>query len=154
MNTDPELLILIQIEPANPKYDQQLLRIKNDLKKALLYLEISGSELSVSIVNNESIQNLNLKYRNIDSPTDVLSFEQNEVFENRRILGDIIISTEKVEEQASEKDRAFYDELQLLLIHGLLHLLGYDHDTKEKEVKMFQLQDEIIQHVNKESIIS
>ena len=101
-------------------------------------------ELSISFVSLDEIHELNLKYRNIDKPTDVLSFPG-----INESLGDIIISYEKAKEQADSLGHSFERELAFLVIHGFLHLLGFDHETKEDEEKMIALQKEIILFLQK-----
>ncbi|WP_017472607.1 rRNA maturation RNase YbeY [Amphibacillus jilinensis] len=113
----------------------------------------SEVELSINFVNNESIQELNRNYRQIDRPTDVISFPLQEVGENEIAiigeelpisLGDIVISVEKAEEQAKEYQHSLNREYGFLVIHGFLHLLGYDHLNDEDEVKMFSRQEELL----------
>lgn len=95
-------------------------------------------EVSVTFTNNEKIKNLNREYRNADKITDVLSFPMNDGGE---ILGDIIISAEKAKEQAAEYGNSFEREAAFLCVHGMLHLLGYDHEISKKEEKiMFDTQ--------------
>lgn len=107
------------------------------------------TELSVTIVNNESIQQLNKAYRQKDVPTDVLSFPLDDdgpaVEGMPVILGDIIISHEKVEEQANSYGHTLERELCFLLIHGLLHLIGYTHDNEIDEKEMFAKQRAILE---------
>jgi len=107
------------------------------------------SEISITFVNKDEIQELNLNYRNRDEPTDVLSFPLSspDEWENNDIpiaLGDIIICTEIAHEQADEYGHSFDRELGFLIIHGLLHLAGYDHLNKEDEDKMRQAQRDIL----------
>ncbi|WP_163581193.1 rRNA maturation RNase YbeY [Gracilibacillus saliphilus] len=111
------------------------------------------SELSISFVNNDEIQQLNKQYRELDKPTDVLSFAlEEEVDQEIRIigadipvtLGDIIISVDKADEQALEYNHSLSRELGFLALHGFLHLLGYDHMNEEDERKMFSRQEEIL----------
>ena len=97
-------------------------------------------EVSVIFVNSEEIHEMNKQYRDIDRPTDVLSFEEHE----EDYLGEIFICEEKVYEQAISYDHSNEREFAFLLTHGLLHLLGYDHIEKEDEVVMFQKQDELL----------
>ncbi|WP_208585942.1 rRNA maturation RNase YbeY [Gracilibacillus suaedae] len=113
----------------------------------------ADSELSISFVNNDEIQQLNKQYRKLDKPTDVLSFAlEDEVDQEIRIigadipvaLGDIIISVDKASEQALEYNHSFSRELGFLALHGFLHLLGYDHMNEEDERKMFSRQEEIL----------
>jgi len=88
-------------------------------------------EISLSFVENKEIQELNGKYRGKNYPTDVLSFPLNEDIEGLIILGDIIVSIDKVIEQAYEYNHVFERELIYLIIHGMFHLLGYDHINEE-----------------------
>lgn len=118
-------------------------------------LNLEGEvECSLTFVDNEKIQVINRDYRGIDRPTDVISFALEEMEEDEvpilpeegepRVLGDIIISIERTHEQAAEYNHSFERELGFLVIHGLLHLLGYDHQTKEEEEEMFGLQEKIL----------
>ena len=111
-------------------------------------LELKNVCFSVIIVNNDYIHNLNKNYRNIDRPTDVITFalEDNKVIDTpeNRILGDIYISYDKAIEQAKEYEHSLKRELCFLTIHGILHLLGYDHMNEEDEKKMFRLQKELL----------
>ena len=103
---------------------------------------------NVIIVDNEYIHKLNREYRGIDRPTDVISFalEDNKDFVELdfRVLGDIYISIDKAREQAILYGHSFLREISFLTIHGLLHLLGYDHMKKEDEIVMFGKQDELL----------
>lgn len=112
-----------------------------------------NSEVSVTFVSNERIHEINREYRDKDAPTDVISFAMEELGEGEieligeelpRVLGDIIISIPKAEEQAKEYGHSFIRELGFLSVHGFLHLLGYDHMEKEEEEKMFSRQKEIL----------
>nr|WP_231495812.1 rRNA maturation RNase YbeY [Paucisalibacillus sp. EB02] len=114
-------------------------------------------EVSITFVNNDEIQEINRDYRKLDKPTDVISFALEETSEGEVeiigddipvILGDIIISVEKAKEQAEEYNHSLERELGFLAVHGLLHLLGYDHMTKEDEKEMFQKQEEILGEFN------
>ncbi len=103
---------------------------------------------NVILVDNKYIHQLNKEYRGIDKETDVISFalEDNidEIKLDFRVLGDIYISVDKARKQALEFGHSFLRELSFLTIHGLLHLLGYDHMTKEEEEIMFKKQDELL----------
>ncbi|WP_392391358.1 rRNA maturation RNase YbeY [Neobacillus jeddahensis] len=111
------------------------------------------SEVSVTFVSNERIQEINREYRDKDMPTDVISFAMEEVGEGEvellgvempRVLGDIVISIPRTKEQAEEYGHSFQRELGFLAVHGFLHLLGYDHMTEDDEKEMFTLQKEIL----------
>lgn len=103
---------------------------------------------NVIIVDNDYIHKLNKEYRGIDRPTDVISFALEDEVDNVkldfRVLGDIYISLDKTYEQAKLYNHSFLRELSFLTIHGLLHLLGYDHMIKEDEEIMFKKQDELL----------
>jgi probable rRNA maturation factor len=113
----------------------------------------AGSELSVTFVSNERIQEINRDYRDKDQPTDVISFALEEMGEGElkvvgadipRVLGDIIISIPRTREQAKEYNHSFMRELGFLSVHGFLHLLGYDHMNEQDEKIMFDRQKEIL----------
>lgn len=112
------------------------------------YLKIENVVFNIIIVDNEEIHKLNKEYRGIDKPTDVISFalEDDEMFikTNIRILGDIYISIDKAIEQAESYEHSLNREISFLAIHGILHLLGYDHMNDEDEKEMFRLQELIL----------
>lgn len=103
---------------------------------------------NVIIVDNKKIHEINKEYRGIDKETDVISFalEDDKTFnrEDIRVLGDIYISLDRVKSQSEEYGHSFKRELYFLAVHGLLHLLGYDHMTKEDEEVMFKKQEEVL----------
>lgn len=117
-------------------------KVLNKLCTKLQYIQIS-----LLITDDEQIKQLNALYRNIDKPTDVLSFPQFEKDEeiNSGMLGDIVVSFDTLKKQASEADISEQREMAFLFIHGLLHLLGYDHERSEEEENiMFELQESIL----------
>ena len=118
--------------------------------------KIQNSKLimTITLTNPKYIQKINKEYRNIDRATDVLSFPmferkeleekiKNNDFQNEDILGDVIISIEKVEEQAKEYGHSFERELSYMLVHGFYHLMGYDH-IEEKDKKEMRPKEEKI----------
>jgi probable rRNA maturation factor len=117
---------------------------------AQLTLELTNSadksDLSIVIGNDTLLQKLNAKYRHIDAPTDVLSFPSGEVDPDTSAiyLGDIIISLPRAEYQASKEGHPLVDELQLLVVHGVLHLLGHDHGESADKKVMQVAQDNIL----------
>ena len=124
------------------------------LKTTLSILNIKCDPIvSVTFVDNKYIHKINKKYRQIDRPTDVISFAFLDSENNYDtilysqgvvILGDIYISIEKAKEQAIEYQHSLHRELCFLFVHGLLHLLGFDHMNEEDEKEMFALQDKIL----------
>lgn len=125
-----------RFEHINFNYNE----IINDVCKVF---ENYNNELSLILINNNEIHKMNKEYRSIDRPTDVLSFESDE----EDYIGDIFISIEKVVEQAIEYNHSTNREFAFLLVHGILHLLGYDHMIKEDEEIMFKKQDEIMKEL-------
>lgn len=115
---------------------------------AIKHENLEKIEFNIIIVDNEKIHKINKEYRGIDRPTDVISFalEDNKDFPSLdyRILGDIYISIDKVYEQSKEYNHSIKRELYFLIIHGFLHLLGYDHMEKEDEKIMFSKQEDIL----------
>ncbi len=118
-------------------------------------LENSKLYITITLTTPENIQKINKEYRNIDKATDVLSFPmfekdeldekiQRKAFEHEDILGDIIISIEKVEEQAKEYEHSFERELSYMLVHGFYHLMGYDHIKEEDKLMMRQKEEKIL----------
>lgn len=110
---------------------------------------LSGGEVSVIIADNAVLQNLNRQFRNNDTPTDVLSFcylESNDRLaraENDFAVGDVYISVERAREQAKEAGHNLGREIALLAVHGVLHLLGYDHD-EETEARLMQKKEDAV----------
>ena len=146
------------MELSFSSYDEQYDYLEEDYLKLLDFtfhhLKLKSEPLiSVSIVDNQMIKEINRDYRGIDKETDVISFafldndeRRVEKLQNPGIvdLGEIYISLPKAISQAEEYGHSLKRELYFLFLHGLLHLLGYDHMKKEDELIMFNLQDEIL----------
>ena len=116
-------------------------------------------DVYITLTNNDENHKINKEYRDVDRPTDVLSFpmyERDEIAglkndtddEIEKILGDIIVSIEKVREQAEEYGHSFERELAYLVTHGMLHLLGYDHMIEEEKAVMRKREEEILETLN------
>lgn len=120
--------------------------------------------VEVNLVDNKEIHEINKAYRNVDRPTDVISFafldnlKENDMIKGKRVpvpLGEIIISVDKATEQAKEYGHSLNREMSFLFVHGLLHLLGYDHTLGEKEEKeMFDLQDKILDKAKEKNMLT
>lgn len=127
---------------------KELSEVKKVVLFALNYQKITNAVFNIIVVDKDTIQKLNREYRNKDSVTDVISFalEDDNTFikTDLRVLGDIYICLDRAKEQASEYGHSLLRELSFLSVHGLLHLLGYDHQTKEDESVMFGLQEMIL----------
>lgn len=107
----------------------------------------SPTELTIAIENDELLRSLNLQFLGIDAPTDVLSFPADEIDPDtgNTYLGDIIISFPRAKFQADHAGHSVEAEIRLLVIHGVLHLLGYDHSTAEEKQEMWTVQSQLIQ---------
>lgn len=102
-------------------------------------------EVSVSFVTNDEIKLLNREYRNVDSETDVLSFPMDEdEFDGIILLGDIVLSTQKIIEQANDYEHSLEREMLYLTVHSMLHLVGYDHMNSEDKEEMRSKEKEIM----------
>jgi len=127
-------------------------RIRSLLRKALRLLGLRRAELSILFVNDRRMRILNRQYRGVDRTTDVLSFPQIEhcsklsaLSSKQFVLGDIIINLHKAKRQAAEYGLTLDEELKKLLIHGLVHLLGYNHEkSRHHENKMEKKEKELL----------
>ena len=133
-------------------YDKDYSYLDDVLNIALDYEKVKNSYFSVIFVSEEEIQKINREYRGIDKVTDVISFaflDNESVYDPIKILGDIYICIPKMIEQAKSYGHSEKRELSFLVVHGLLHLLGYDHTKSlEDEKIMFQKQDDILNIAN------
>lgn len=139
--------------------EEKIKLIEDILNFAGSYLKLpENTEMSVTLMDNEHIHEINKKYRGVDKPTDVISFAieeddpdevpiilpEDEEFDIPKNIGDIMVSTDKVKEQAEYLGHSEDRELGFLVVHGFLHLNGYDHMKEEDEKEMFGLQREIL----------
>ena len=125
----------------------ELKYINDVILLALKYENVSNANFNILIVDDEEIHKINKEYRNVDRVTDVISFalEDNlDIVLPERMLGDIYISIDRARVQAIEYNHSLKRELCFLALHGLLHLLGYDHMKKEDEDIMFSRQEMIL----------
>ncbi|MCH5583878.1 rRNA maturation RNase YbeY [Shimazuella sp. AN120528] len=148
-------MVTIEIEAEIPLTEEEkaaIDRVPEVLDKVAQMEELPDVSVSLTLVSKERIQEINREYREKDSPTDVLSFP---LFENRSEwskedweetieLGDIILSLPIAGVQAIEYGHSLLREISFLVVHGFLHLLGYDHETKEEEEEMFGLQEKVL----------
>jgi probable rRNA maturation factor len=119
-------------------------QLREKTSRLLNALGVSPAELSILLVDDPQIHQLNKKWRTKDRPTDVLSFAQREgkaADPDDPVLGDIVISVERAQAQADERGHSRSEELDLLLVHGLLHLLGYEHEGGGKRAQKMRAQE-------------
>ena len=158
---------MIQINWEN---DQNVVELSNDLLDKLQQLtdvlesmeQLEAGEVGLLFVDNEAIRELNAEYRNLDKPTDVLSFAIQESHEDElqitfddeidaqsipNLYGDIVISLERAQEQAEDYGHSLLREICFLYVHGFLHLLGYDHLDADDGRQMLERQQQILEKV-------
>ena len=152
---------IVQIEyiEVAPKEEYEAI-IKTVMKQCFQEEQLMDSNLyvSVTLTNPDNIQKMNKEYRNIDKATDVLSFpmfekeeiaslllQNNNVIED--VLGDIVISIQRVENQAKEYGHSFNRELAYMIVHGFYHLMGYDHINDEDKRKMRPKEEKVLQEL-------
>jgi probable rRNA maturation factor len=121
--------------------------VRKAAEKALLVEESEDCEVSIFLTDDDEIHRLNKIYRGVDRPTDVLAFAMREGLDgelNREILGDVVVSLPRAEEQAGIHGHSLQVEMSLLVSHGVLHLLGYEHDQRDNLLVMQQKQRDIL----------
>ena len=135
---------MISVEFQNIHSDRTIKALLQ--KAAKIALPEQSNDLSIVVCDDDFIQTLNNEYRKVDKPTDVLSFPSDETDPESgvRYLGDIIISLPKATAQAAEANHPAAEELSMLAIHGVLHLLGYDHQTTGEKKVMWDKQAELL----------
>ena len=138
----------------NKEYEDIIKRVVEQCFKEE-HLENSKLYISITLTNPENIHKINKEYRNVDRETDVLSFpmfEKNEIdekiknqdFEYEDVLGDIVISIEKVKGQAEEYGHSFEREFAYMIVHGFYHLMGYDHIKEEDKIIMRPKEEKVL----------
>lgn len=146
-------MMLVFENEMNEEFDKYEEIYQKLMKKTFKKLNIKKDyEVDVNLIDNERIHEINREYRHVDRPTDVISFAFLDHVDGEvtikgdipTLLGEIFISVDKAEEQANAYGHSLLREMSFLFVHGLLHLLGYDHMTKEEETVMFSLQEEIL----------
>jgi probable rRNA maturation factor len=125
--------------------------LEKELTKALHHLHLQSSELSVVFVNRRMMKALNTRYRGVPKDTDVLSFPLGEkpALHGPCMLGDIVVSVPKALLQSKEFHVPFYDEVLRLLVHGLLHLVGYDHERNTYQKRKMEKKEKELLHAIK-----
>ena len=114
-------------------------RLKRSARRILKILGQGRAELSLALVDNREMQKLNARYRDKNEPTDVLAFPAGKaLLPGMQVLGDVVISVEKAEEQARKRRKTLGQEIRTLLIHGVLHLLGYDHERSRRDARVMR----------------
>ena len=110
---------------------------------------VESAELTIVLTDDKQIQKLNYQWMDVDGPTDVLSFPADEIDpeSGNRYFGDILISVQRAAEQAKLAGHPVEAEIQLLVVHGVLHLLGHDHADVEEKDQMWKAQGEILAHL-------
>lgn len=142
-------LIEVQVEEQVGAID--VTPVEQAARLTLMQQEMEPCELVIVISDDASLEDLNRRFRGVARPTDVLSFANDTrgpfsvgTAEFPRYLGDIVISADRAREQAAAADGPLTEELQVLTVHGVLHLLGYDHGSEKAKEQMWAIQSEIL----------
>ncbi|MGD1822110.1 MAG: rRNA maturation RNase YbeY [Pleomorphochaeta sp.] len=153
---------IIDIEYNLKNYEEEapIPLVEKMVNDVLSYFSKTNVELSISFVSDDEIQELNKVWRNKDMPTDILSFVQADNVEeiefwpsvenDSTVLGDLIISLEAIKRNCINFNVQFDEELDRILIHGVLHLLGYDHKTNDSLEPMLLLQEKILSNIREQ----
>ncbi len=135
---------------SNTTFDVE--KVVRAVSETLIAHNSEDSEVSVLLTDDPHMTQLNRKYREIDGPTDVLAFAiqegEDNIDLNANVLGDVVISLETAERQAKEETHSLEEEVAFLTVHGVLHLLGYDHQSQNEACVMFEKQDIILQRLH------
>lgn len=133
-------MVHVQKRPASVSLDDRLVVVAAE---TTLRLEKASGDVSILLTEDAQLRELNRQYLGVDAPTDVLSFPSGESDPEtgKTYLGDVAISLPRAELQAATAGHAREDEVQLLVVHGVLHLLGYDHGEARGKTKMWAAQD-------------
>jgi probable rRNA maturation factor len=150
----------IHLRTGSFRPDVDARRLREAVQKTLARQEFPvNAELTLVITDDDEVRQLNRQYRGVDKPTDVLSFGETTFDvkaspDESAYLGDIIISYPRAKAQAQSAGHTTADELVLLVVHGVLHLLGHDHATKSEKRKMWATQDAIVSEMGAQVTIT
>ena len=132
-----------------PSYKKCISNSVNQIFKIIKFSSNNEVSISFLLTSNSEIKLLNQRYRNKNKPTNVLSFPMNEKIENKNYLGDVVIACEKIIDESYEQNIKKYKYLSKMTIHGVLHLLGYKHDTERQFNKMNSIEKNILEEMYK-----
>ena len=140
---------MLKVEFSNKtrKYKVNERLLKSLVKEIAQLAGEKDGIVSISFVGKQRIRNINRKFRDIDKPTNVISFPFMDSFGRIKIIGDIIICPEIAQKQAKKEGNDFIDYMAFLIIHGFLHLLGYDHIEEADRVVMEKKEEEIFKKI-------
>jgi probable rRNA maturation factor len=138
---------MIHIKPHPDFLDVELL--ESAARAALEQQSVPDDDITIALTDDDHLRELNLDYLGIDAPTDVLSFpaSESDPETGARYLGDIIISVHRAAQQAQAAGHSLQAEMQLLVVHGTLHLLGHNHAEAEQKARMWAAQAEVLKRL-------
>ncbi len=148
--------IRVNISNKTKKYKIIRKRLLEFTKNLIKTLKIEDDvDLSIAFVGAETINKINKKFRNVDQPTNVISFNLYEARDSlyNALAGEIIICPYIAELEAKKDSNNFHDYIEFLMIHGLLHIIGYDHNTKTNRTKMENLEEKIFKNTEVKKFI-
>ena len=135
--------VCVSVSGVDPPFP--LDRVRRFCERALRKLGIEDREVSILLCNDEEMTDLNRTYRSRSGPTDVLSFEQTDPsIPGNRVLGDVVVSVDTARRNAERQHVSLSSEMEELIVHGLLHLMGMDHDGSKGTPRMLELQKTIM----------
>ena len=148
-------MISVRNDSSNTTFDVEI--VHRAVLATLNAHNLEDYEVSILLTDDSRMTELNREYRGMNTPTDVLAFAMCEGEDNKiitpNILGDVVISWETAERQAITEKHSLEDEVAFLTVHGVLHLLGYDHQTEKEAAVMFEKQNIILQHLQTNIIV-
>lgn len=136
-------IIYQDVEPKWRNYAKYVKQLLQQAQNELNHSDLN-KHISIILINSQEMHQMNLQFRQIDRPTDVLTFVDDEDPDN---LGDIFINVRAIESQSKDFHHSLKREFCFLVIHGVLHLLGYDHHSPSEEKEMFDLQERILNQI-------
>ena len=141
--------ILLDYDEATPRLSDSLeLSIRTNLTTVLNYLEKPEDTVTIYFCSADSMRELNKQYRDLDKPTDILSWGyEEEMMQVGEPWGEMAVCLTICEQQARQSEWELETELLRLLIHGIAHILGYDHQTPEEEAVMLKLEKELLEQI-------
>ncbi len=137
--SDALVAVSVEIISRNRVKKVSLRKLKHSARRVLEILGRSRAEFCLALVDDREIRKLNARYRDKDEPTDVLAFPSGEpLLPGMPTVGDVVISVERAAEQARRRRKTLEQEIRTLLIHGILHLLGYDHERSRRDARIMR----------------
>ena len=141
-------MLKVEFSNTTRKYKADEKKLKSLVREIARYCKEDDGIVSISFVGKKKIRDINKKFRGINKPTNVISFPFMDFAGDTKIIGDIVICPEVAKEQALKEGNKFIEYVAFLIIHGFLHLLGYDHVEEDERIKMENLEESIFKKIH------